>query len=67
MKNDSTTKIKIWEPPSQTYRFTVSKLKKLLEELPDSFSIHIDDFDYIGYEIDWENGCVDFWRDYKGD
>lgn len=60
-------KVKCWKPPAESRKFNVSDFRKLLQKIPEDFSITIDDFDFIFYEIDWEDKRIDFSRDYKGD
>jgi hypothetical protein len=67
MFDGTSVNIKYWVPPSQSHRLNVKKLKEIIQYLPDEFVVTIDDMNWIFYEVDWDDGRVDFTRDYKGD
>lgn len=64
--NDATIPLRIWIPPSKSYRLNVGDVKKILEKVDDRFLFTIDDFEMIFWEIDDETETIDFTRDYKG-
>ena len=45
--------------------FFLKQLKKLIQDLPDEFLVTIDDMDFLFWEIDGEDGRIDFSRDYR--
>jgi len=59
--------LKIWTPPTDSRKMTAGDMREILSEVPFHFTVTIDDMDWICYEVDWESGRIDFWRDYKGD
>lgn len=65
MKKDETSNLRIWIPPSKSFRLSVGEIKGILKDIPDNFQFTIDNMDYIIWEIDWDEGVIDFYRDYK--
>ena len=61
------TSLQIWTIPTTSYRLDVEKLEDIISKIPKHFIVTIDDFEYLFWEINWENEKIDFFRDYKGD
>lgn len=59
--------IKPFYPPRESKQINVKQLKEIIQNLPDDMLVTIDDFDFIFWEIDYDENRIDFCRDYKGD
>lgn len=62
---DGTVNLKIWSPSEKSEMMTVKRLKEIIEDLDDEFTVTISDMNWVSWEIDCDERRIDFEREYK--